>query len=643
MMALLPLIVLAGLILLARRKSGDWLQGLVAGAVAWGCLLVVLTEGLSPFRALSAFWLTVVWTVCGILVGLVYRTSTPSPEQPSVFSGVDRNLVDRLALGFIVTSVLITFVIALFAMPSLWDAHTYHMPRVVHWVQNQSVAHYPTNMQRQLWSAPGAEFIVLHFYALGKSDRFLALVPWSAFVLSIAASSLIAKELGATPRGQLMASVFAASIPGAIAQSTGGQVDIVAGMWICCFVWLSLRLINSTDFSWPLVFLAGSALGLAFLTKPTIYLFALPFVIWFAIAALLKSLKRAIAISFSVAIIALALNVLHYRRNTDLFDHAVKGPGSGGIQMRSYSFKPLVSSFIRNSALHFGTRSTRINDAVFNTVTAAHRVLGISENDRSTTLMWTRFEPPVMNFSEATAGSPLHVALLTVAGIFLILAGRKQGRKSAALFVIAIGTGYLLFCLVLRWGEWNTRLQLPLLLLAAGPVGMWIGSIRGQSYRTMLLGLLSVGALPPLLLNPDRPLIRHRPVYAMPRDERYFVESRGLYPSYRAATDYITSTGCHRIGFWSGWNEWEYPLWALLRNRSFAVEIRHVQVTTASARMTATERSGFTPCMLIAIRNWPTQGSFIIPKDFAPTWQQDSIRIFQPVVSASSGASQLLQ
>src|SRR6185436_20755509 len=159
-------------------------------------------------------------------------TSTPAPNQQSVVSEVDRNLVDRLALGFIVASVLITFVIAIFAVPSLWDAHTYHMPRVMHWAQNQSVAHYPTNIQRQLWSSPGAEFIVLHFYVLSGTDRFLAFVPWSAFVVSIATSYLIAKELGATPRGQVMAAVFAATIPGAIAQSAGGQVDIVAAMWL---------------------------------------------------------------------------------------------------------------------------------------------------------------------------------------------------------------------------------------------------------------------------------------------------------------------------------------------------------------------------------------------------------------------------
>jgi len=638
-MALIPLIVLAGLVLLARRKSGDWLQGLVAGAVAWGCLLVLLTEGLSLFRALSPLWLTIAWTTCGVLIGFAYRRITPAPTQQAISSILDRDLVDRLAIGFVVASVLITFVIALFAMPSLWDAHTYHMPRVLHWAQNQSVEHYPTNIQRQLWSSPGAEFIVLHFYILSGTDRFLALVPWSAFVVSIATSYLIAKELGATPRGQVMAAVFAATIPGAIAQSAGGQVDIVAAMWVCCFVWLSLRLINNKDLSWSRVILIGSALGLAFLTKPTTYLFVLPFLFWFAIASFSRSWRRAIVICLSVAVIALGLNAFQYRRNTNLFGRAVKGPGSGGTVVRNYTFSAFTSNVIRNTVLHFGTRSPRVNVALANLVYASHRAMGISVDDPKTTLAWSRFEPPEMNFSDATAGSPLHVILLTVTGVVLILSARDQSRRESLFFVIAVGAGYLLFCLTLRWGPFNTRLQLALLLLASGPVGMWIGSLRGRSLGAALAGVLCIGALPPLFLNPDRPLIRHRPIYAIPRDERYFVEVRRLYPLYRAATDYITSTGCHRLGLWTGWNDWEYPLWALLRNQSFDVEIRHVQVTTPSAHLTDTERSGFTPCALVSIKNWATSVPFQPPTGFARTWQKDSISIFRPVTDLPSQTS----
>lgn len=166
--------------------------------VAWGFLLILLTESLSLVRGLSATWLTIGWAICGVLVGFAYRKSAATKGRP-VFSLTDRDLVDRLAMGFILASILITFVIAVFAVPSLWDAHSYHMPRVLHWAQNHTVAYYPTHIQRQLWSSPGAEFITLQFYVLAGTDRFIALVPWSAFVLSIAASSLIAKELRAPP------------------------------------------------------------------------------------------------------------------------------------------------------------------------------------------------------------------------------------------------------------------------------------------------------------------------------------------------------------------------------------------------------------------------------------------------------------
>lgn len=88
----------------------------------------------------------------------------------------------------------------------------------------------------------------------------------------------------------------------------------------------------------------------------------------------------------------------------------------------------------------------------------------------------------------------------------------------------------------------------------------------------------------------------------------------------------------------------EYPLWALLRNRSLdGMEIRHVQVANASARMTRTERGGFSPCMFVSLKNWGARASLKIPLGFARVWQKDSITIFRPVMDGpSSRASPLL-
>ena len=70
-------------------------------------------------------------------------------------------------------SIIIALVgtVALLSPPNTWDVMTYHLPRIVHWLQNRSVAFYPTHEPRQLFMPPWAEFAVLHFHALFGDDR----------------------------------------------------------------------------------------------------------------------------------------------------------------------------------------------------------------------------------------------------------------------------------------------------------------------------------------------------------------------------------------------------------------------------------------------------------------------------------------
>ena len=70
--------------------------------------------------------------------------------------------------------------LALLTATTNWDSLTYHLPRILHWIQQGSVDHYPTNIIRQIDLAPWSSFAMANLYLLQGSDRWISLVQWFA-------------------------------------------------------------------------------------------------------------------------------------------------------------------------------------------------------------------------------------------------------------------------------------------------------------------------------------------------------------------------------------------------------------------------------------------------------------------------------
>lgn len=172
-------------------------------------------------------------------------------------------------------------VTAVVAPPNTGDSLYYHMSRVAHWVQNRSVAHYPTHVLAQLHQNPGAEFILLHLQVLSGGDRLANLVQWSFLCFNLVGVSLLAARLGASPAVQLWAAVFAATLPMGILQASSTKNEHVHTFWLLCFLYGLLRLREQV--TWRDTLVTGAGLGLALLTKMTAYFYAFPFVLWFAV------------------------------------------------------------------------------------------------------------------------------------------------------------------------------------------------------------------------------------------------------------------------------------------------------------------------------------------------------------------------
>jgi hypothetical protein len=227
----------------------------------WGLVVVATTEVLSLFRALSLPALTVLWVLASISVGVgVWRRRAELVRRRPTSPG-RKWWIWALVASPVVAVVATTGVIATVAPPNTYDSMAYHMARVAHWMADGTIAHYPTSLLRQLYLPPQSEFAVLQLQMLSGSDHLANLVQWFSMVGSVVGASLIAQQLGAPARGQVLASILVATLPMGILQASSTQTDYVLSLWLTCSVSLALAFVQRSD--WRSAAWGRSPIGVA--------------------------------------------------------------------------------------------------------------------------------------------------------------------------------------------------------------------------------------------------------------------------------------------------------------------------------------------------------------------------------------------
>ncbi len=569
---------------------------LLRAAVVWGVLLAAITELLSLFHALTPGAIAAAWAVVGIALAAAWRLRPRAaafawrPERPSTPAVLMALPIAIIVLG--------TGVSAAAGWPNQWDSLVYHQSRVDHWILNRGVQFYPTHIVRQLYNPPGAEYAILHALALGGDERWANAPQWLAMAGSLVGVSAIAGRLGAGPRGQLVAALFAATIPMGILQASGTQNDYLVAFWLVCLAEAAL-----SPPSPGRTFRLGGALGLALLAKGTALLYAGPLLLlmpdW-------RNLRRAGAI----LLLAAALNGAHWARNLETFGWPLgpRDPGSaGGVgdKLTNDAVTPgiLASNLIRNLTLHAGTPFRRVNQGLEAAVVRGHDWLGLAVDDPRSTRLYSdrRYSIVADAANPDRTGNPVHLLLILAAGLQLAASRSLRRAPGVARYGLALGAAFLIFCLVLKWQPWHSRLQLPLFVLAAPLIG-----VAGEvSYRLLLPAAALLGALSlrPLLQNRLAPLAGKYTVFNTPRLQQYF-QSFGPEPSprqraYVAAADLLRGRRCAEVGALLGWDDWEHPLWVLLAGPTGAgPRIEHVAVTNPSARRSR-RGAEFVPCGIV--------------------------------------------
>jgi len=568
-----------------------------------------------------------------------------------------------LGLGGLIAA---TGLIALAAPPNTWDSMTYHMGRVAHWAQNGRVAPFATHIPRQLQYPPWAEFAILQLQVLSGGDRLANLVQWGAYVGCLGGAGLIAARLGADRGGQTLAGVVAATLPMALLQATSTQNDLVVSLWLVCLVVFGTeRPLRRGSTS-----LAGASLGLAALTKFTGLLFGLPLaaglVLWQA-----RQGDRAAALAKMVVlagVIVVALNAGHAARTLGLVrangwrlgeapasraaapmptlsstpsvsSPPVAGPASTRRRFPAparqvnqiWDAPALASNILRNVGLYLGTPWPVVNDRLSALIAAAHAWIGADPGDPATTYPRGSYRGVVFTPHEDSAGDVVHLAL-TVLAAALIPWSSRQWRRRRTWFALLLGLCALTFCLVLKWQPWHTRLQLPLLILAAPLVASVLGEVLGgRLARGLGIALLAL-ALSWLLWAPPRPLLGPGSVLVVPRAAQYFANRPDLEADYRVATSLARAQGCRSIGLVMGGNDWDYPFWALLDHTAGGGELRisHVRVDNVTRHLADPAGAGPPPCLILATVALPDEIA-AGERDFRVTFRGSRVTAFLPV------------
>ena len=601
---LLPLAVFFALVLLFLRSGQCWRSSLLHAAIAWGVAVTAITEGLSLFGSLSAGPLLALWTILGAVLLLTHAFMRPTVPQPTRWKVI---LGWRLWLLVLATTTIVVAdgAIALLAPPNTYDSMTYHMSRVMHWIQNGDVASYPTHVTRQLYQPPWAEFAITQFQILSRGDRLANLVQWFSLLGSLVGVSLIAKRLGGGKPAQVLSALLVAAIPMGVLEASGTKNDYVLSFWLVCFVYQMLGLGNQTDHpdGWGGWFLMGASLGLATLTKSTAYIFALPFVVWMAARCVRKLGARGILAIVVVLAVATGINSGHYSRNFRIYGSPLGPDRDGDIRYGniSVSLPSVLSIIVRNVALHVGTGYQTLDSAAEKGIVRLHTYLGIDINDPDTTWPGTAFHVTPSRLNEDFTGNPVHLVLIVGSVGMLVSLARLRRRRELVLYAVALVMAFLLFCFVLRWQPWHSRLHLPLFVLWSALIAVVLSTWQRVLYPIALVVFFA--AMPSMLWNSVRPLLGGESIVTRDRVYQYFKNRPDLREPYMQVMRSIQKRGCSAIGLVTSANGFEYPLWVLAASSTEnRVRIEHVAVRNQSAVAAHRHSSPpFKPCAIIAL------------------------------------------
>jgi hypothetical protein len=501
------------------------------------------------------------------------------------------NKLEKYLIFSIVAILVLVFIQGVIYPPNNWDSMTYHLARIINWISNQSVEHYPTHIFRQIYQPPLSEFIILHFNILNCGDYFSNSVQFFFLVFSSFAVVSMVEIIGLNRKYKLIAIVLLFTIPEVILQASSTQNDVVVSFFILTSIYFSVKSINELNFQ--NYFFLGLSIGLGILTKATAYIYLFPVIFILVIVVLIKLCRTKnytyLRYSIIAALICVSVNSGHYTRNYKLSNNIL---GVDNIESKMYSnenMSPilLLLNIIKNAGLHIGQYP--INKLSYKVIYKLHLITGVNIDNRETNFGNTIYSGvTTIPNHEDTAPNLIHFFLAVLSFILIsinVLQNKIKYSKIALYFATILLLQMILFCLYLKWQPWGTRLHTPLFMLSI-PLICYAINLNNIYIKILykLIHIIVFYAFLIVLFNNSRPFLSNsytaRISITDNRYKKYFANRPNLYDEYNAIVENVKKSNYKNIGLILGTDDWEYPLFCQFYGKG--VNPIHINVSNIS-------------------------------------------------------------
>ena len=558
------LFVIALLFLIRGTAFHD---AIVKALLLVGTAIAVSTHILSHFNALTCGNVNLFWSLF-LLCALVFLYRQRKALRPAL-----ANLKKRLQPSPIrIWSAVVlgcAFLTALFSGINNWDSLTYHLPRVFYWIQQHSVAFFPTDNIRQNILAPFAEYAILHLWLLTGGDFYAPMVQFFAFTGCGLAVSSLAERFGGRRAGKI-ACLLAWSIPMAVLQSSSTQNDLVAAFFSLSAVLFLIRGLEDgtrTDFIW-----SGLAFGLGCLTKSTVLVWLLPTICVLFLHCCLfqrQHLRRfARFFTIAAACVAVLYGPFLLKTHHEYYGNPL-GPREETARYANaeISIVNTLRNIVRNTAIQFKAPFNSLNRLEEKALRA---VSPLDLDDRSSIFSTNVFEFSRSGYlTSDMVPNTIHTGLFLLVLAFCLRHPRAIAFRSVQFaYATALIVSYVGFCAYLRWQPFHSRLLMQWLLLGVPWIAAEI-SRRANAFpkHALLVGAVLFAVVPfcCFRFSQERPLFGSHSVLFHDKSEQMFtvfVNEAETQRKIEACLGQIQADvpQANSYGIILGGEAWEYPL-----------------------------------------------------------------------------------